>query len=163
LESEEHDVVVMDVNMPQQPGTQVCQTIRSRSSSTPVILMSGSRAESEIIRGFAAGADDYVTKPVSIQQLVMRLNAIHRRSSGSNTVVTPRRLVVGPLVLDMDRFEVTLEDQPLKFTRLEFQLLYCLAANLGHVVSTSRLIDFGWGMDGEGDVSLLKTHFSHIR
>ena len=156
------DIFVLDVNMPQLAGTQICQTIR-KSSTTPVVLMSGNRAESEIINGFAAGADDYVTKPFSVQQLVMRLRAIHRRTSGRIVDVTPRHITIGPLAIDLDSFQVTLEDRPIRLTRLEFRLLYCLAANIGRVVTTSRLIDFGWGLDGEGDVSLLKTHFSHIR
>jgi DNA-binding response OmpR family regulator len=65
--------------------------------------------------------------------------------------------------VDLDSFSLTIEGQPVRLTRLEFRLFYCLAANAGRVVSTSHLIDFGWGLDGEGDVSLLKTHFSHIR
>jgi DNA-binding response OmpR family regulator len=162
LHSDEPDIVLMDVNMPEMAGTQICQTIRS-SSSTPVILMSGVRAESEIIQGFIAGADDYVTKPISVQHLIMRLRAIHRRSSGRSADVTPRHLVIEPLVIDLDSFEVKLENKSIRLTRLEFRLLYCLAANLGRVVATARLIDFGWGLDGDGDVSLLKTHFSHIR
>jgi len=162
LRTELPDIFVLDVNMPQLAGTQICQTIR-KSSTTPVILMSGNRAETEIIKGFAAGADDYVTKPFSVQQLVMRLRAIHRRASGRMVDVTPRHITIGPLAIDLDSFQVTLEERAIRLTRLEFRLLYCLAANIGRVVTTSRLIDFGWGLDGEGDVSLLKTHFSHIR
>jgi DNA-binding response OmpR family regulator len=159
---EDHDIVLLDVHMPEIPGIQVCQTIRT-TSPVPVVLMSGSRGESEMIRGFQAGADDYVTKPFSIQHLALRLQAIHRRIAGRPAEVTPRHLLIEPLEIDLDSFSVEVEGNPIRLTRLEFRLLYCLAANLGHVVATSKLIDFAWGMDGEGDVSLLKTHFSHIR
>ena len=157
-----HDIVLLDVNMPEMPGTEVCQTIRS-TSPVPVVLMSGNKREADVIQGFQVGADDYVTKPVSMQQLIMRLRAIHRRASGQNADVTPRRLVIEPLVIDLDSFSVEIEGKPIRLTRLEFQLLYCLAANAGRIVRAARLIDFAWGLDGEGDVSLLKTHFSHIR
>jgi DNA-binding response OmpR family regulator len=160
--AEDPDIVLLDVGMPKVKGIQVCETIRS-GSTTPIVLISGNRRETDIIQGFAAGADDYVTKPFSVQQLVMRLRAIHRRSSGQAADVTPRHLVLDDLVIDLDSFSVTLDDKPIRLTRLEFRLLYSLAANVGRVVPTSRLIDFAWGLDGEGDASLLKTHFSHIR
>ena len=160
--SEEPDIVLLDVGMPKVPGLQVCQTIRS-GSSTPIVLISGNRRESDIISGFEAGADDYVTKPFSVQHLVMRLRALHRRTSGQTADVTPRHLVLDPLAIDLDSFGVSVSGEPVRLTRLEFRLLYCLAANAGRVVPTARLIDFAWGLDGEGGASLLKTHFSHIR
>jgi DNA-binding response OmpR family regulator len=162
LKVDEPDIVLVDVDMPQLSGTQVCQSIRE-TAQTPVVLISGNRREGEIIQGFAAGADDYIVKPFGVQHLVMRLQAILRRTRARVPEVTPRHLNIAPLVIDLDSFEVTVEEKPIRLTRLEFRLLYCLAANIGRVVSTARLIDFGWGLDGEGDVSLLKTHFSHIR
>jgi DNA-binding response OmpR family regulator len=148
--------------MPNIQGIEVCKAIR-RSSQVPVVLMSGSRREADMIQAFQAGADDFVTKPISIQHLALRLTALSRRAAGQNADVTPRRLVFDRLSIDLDAFSVTVDDNPVRLTRLEFRLLYCLAANLGRVVSSSRLIDFAWGLDGEGDASLLKTHFSHIR
>ena len=159
---EEPDIVLLDVSMPDIAGTQVCQTIRN-SSSTPVILVSGAKRETDIIRGFEMGADDYLTKPFSIRQLVMRLRAIHRRTTGQAASIVPKNLVVEPLLVDLDAFRVEVEGQPLQLTRLEFRLLYCLVANTGRVVQTSRLIDFAWGLEEEADGSLLKTHISHIR
>ncbi|HLG12645.1 MAG TPA: response regulator transcription factor, partial [Dehalococcoidia bacterium] len=143
-------------------GTEVCQTIR-KASTTPVILVSNARREVDIVKGFEAGADDYVTKPFSIQQLVMRLRAIHRRSTGQSSSAMPKRLVVEPIEIDLDSFSLLFDGQPVQLTRLEFHLLYYLTANVGRVAATSRLIDFAWGLDGDGDASLLKTHISHIR
>ena len=159
---EEPDIILLDVGMPSIPGVQVCQTIRT-SSTTPVVLLSGTRRETDIVLGFEAGADDYLTKPFSIQHLVMRLRAIHRRTSGQTADIIPKHLVLEPLVIDLDSFGIELDGRPVQLTRLEFRLLYCMAANCGRVVSTPRLIDFAWGLDGEGDGSLLKTHVSHIR
>lgn len=159
---EEPDIVVLDVQMPGTSGLEACRTIRS-TSSTPIVIISGERREADMIRGLEVGADDYIVKPFSVRHLVMRLRAILRRTTGQAPDVIPKHLVVGPLNMDLDAFSVSLNDRPVQLTRLEFRLLYCLAANAGRVVPTSRLVDFAWGYDGEGDGSFLKTHVSHIR
>jgi two-component system response regulator RegX3 len=162
--AERPDIVLLDVGMADASGIQVCEAIRSRSS-TPVVLLSGTRREADVIQGFDVGADDYVTKPISLQHLVRRLRAIHRRTAGqiATEAPLPKHLSFGPLEIDLDAFVVTAEGRPLRLTQLELRLLYFLAANRDRVVTTSRLIDFAWGMDGEADASLLKTHISHIR
>jgi DNA-binding response OmpR family regulator len=160
--AEEPDLVLLDVKMPGASGYDVCETIR-RTSSTPVVMISSERREADVIRGLEAGADDYITKPLSVRQLVMRLRAIHRRATGRRTDVIPKRIVVECLTMDLDSFSVFMQDKPVQLTRLEFRILYCLAANAGRLVATPRLVDFAWGYDGEGDGSLLKTHISHIR
>jgi|SRR5581483_2524285 len=162
LHHSEPDIALIDVDMPNMSGMEVCESIRS-SSQMPVVLIGPRQQEKEIIRGFTAGADDYVVKPVGVQHLVVRLQAILRRTKTRGTDLSPQRLSIPPLLIDLDSFEATVENKALQLTRLEFRLLHCLAANVGRVVSTARLIDFGWGLDGEGDASLLKTHFSHIR
>jgi DNA-binding response OmpR family regulator len=156
------DIAVLDVAMPTLTGIEVCREIR-RSSATPVVLMGGGRRESEVIEGFEAGADDYVTKPFSVHQLVLRLRAVHRRTAGSNGDVKPHHLLMGPLEMDLDSFTVELAGKPVRLTRLEFLLFYSLAANAGRVVTTQRLIDFAWGLEADSDGAILKTHFSHIR
>jgi two-component system response regulator VicR len=160
--ADDPDLVLLDVAMPESSGIEVCRTI-SNASSTPVVLLSAARREADIVRGLEVGADDYIVKPFSLRQLIMRLRAIHRRASGQKTDVIPKRLVVEPLVMDLDSFCVEVAERPVQLTRLEFRLLYCLAASPGRVVTTARLVDFAWGLDGEGDGSLLKTHISHIR
>ena len=126
-----------------------------------MILLTALNQEEQIVQGFQAGADDYVTKPFSPRQLAMRIRAIWRRApnwrAGADARVARR-----PLVLDAESHDVRLDDRPIQLTPIEFRLLYILAANNGRVVSTSRLVDYAWGYDG-GDISLLKTHVSHIR
>lgn len=160
--SQKPDILLLDAAMPRTSGFDLCEAVRS-TSSTPVILVSGIRRESEIIRGFEVGADDYLTKPFSIRHLILRLKAIHRRVLSQATEVAPRQLTAGPLVIDLDLFLASIDGRPLQLTRLEMNLLYYLAVNLDRVVVTSKLIDFAWGLDGEADSSLLKTHISHIR
>jgi DNA-binding response OmpR family regulator len=159
-QQEHPDIVVLDVNMPQLDGFDVCRQIRD-AGTTPVILLTALNQEEQIVRGFEAGADDYVTKPFSPRQLAMRLRAIWRRSTNGEPE-PERELRLGPLALDAESHEVTLGEQPIHLTPIEFRLLFILAANQGRVVSTARLVEYGWGYDG-GDVSLLKTHVSHLR
>lgn len=155
------DLVVLDVQMPGLGGLEVCQKIR-HTSTTPVILLTGQHQEEQVIQGFRVGADDYVTKPFSPRQLAMRIRAVWRRSAPSGEPDAVRELRVGDLTLDAESHDVRLRDKPIQLTPIEFKLLYILAANTGRVVSTSRMVDYAWGYDG-GDVSLLKTHLSHIR
>ncbi len=159
-QQEHPDIVVLDVNMPQLDGIAVCRQIRD-AGLTPIILLTALNQEEQIIRGFEAGADDYVTKPFSPRQLAMRLRAIWRRSANGEAEPA-RELRLGPLVLDAESHEVLLGERPIHLTPIEFRLLFILAANTGRVVSTARLVEYGWGYDG-GDVSLLKTHVSHLR
>jgi two-component system, OmpR family, alkaline phosphatase synthesis response regulator PhoP len=155
------DLIVSDVIMPRMNGLELCQRVR-QSSTTPVILLTASNSEEEIIKGFELGADDYVTKPFSPRQLAMRIRAVWRRGSAASEPDPVRRLRVGDLNLDVETHEVIYRDEELQLTPIEFKLLYILAANCGRVVTSTRLVDYAWGYDG-GDVSLLKTHISHIR
>ncbi|CAA9578386.1 MAG: hypothetical protein AVDCRST_MAG18-2815 [uncultured Thermomicrobiales bacterium] len=159
-EQDRPDLVILDVNMPQCSGVEVCRRIRE-VGTTPVILLTGRNGEEEIVEGFGAGADDYVTKPFSPRQLALRIRALWRRAA--NGAPEPvRELRVGPLVLDAESHDVRLDDRPIQLTPIEFRLLYILAANSGRVVTTPQLVDYAWGYDG-GDGTLLKTHVSHIR
>ena len=159
-EQDRPDLVILDVNMPHFSGFEVCRRIR-QADTTPVILLTALNQEEQIVQGFQAGADDYVTKPFSPRQLAMRIRAIWRRVANGEPEPV-RELCVGPLVLDAESHDVRLDNRPIQLTPIEFRLLYILAANNGRVVSTSRLVDYAWGYDG-GDVSLLKTHVSHLR
>lgn len=161
LERDEPDLIVSDVSMPRLNGLALCEQIR-RTSSIPIILLTGFNNEEQVIQGFKVGADDYVTKPFSPRQLAMRIRAVLRRGTTSSDPEIARELRVGDLILDMESHEVTFHDRQIQLTPIEFQLLYILAANYDRVVSSSRLVDFAWGYDG-GDISLLKTHISHIR
>jgi DNA-binding response OmpR family regulator len=166
-ELERPHLVVLDVGLPRMDGFEVCRRIR-QSSSTPVILLTGLNSDEHVVRGFRAGADDYVTKPFSPRQLAARIRAIAARSASSAaggylTGPEPaRELRIGSLVIDSDSHEVRLHDKIVRLTRTEFRLLHLLGMNVGRVVSSTRLVEYGWGYDEE-DVSLLKTHISHIR
>jgi DNA-binding response OmpR family regulator len=169
-EADQPSLVVVDVGLPLLNGIEVCRRIRQQST-TPVVLLTGLASDEDVARGFRAGADDYVTKPFSPRQLAARIRAIvarrahHAERTAMGLRATPepaRELRVGDLVVDADSHEVHWQGSAVRLTRTEFRLLHLLALNAGRVVNSARLVEYAWGY-GEDDVSLLKTHISHIR
>jgi DNA-binding response OmpR family regulator len=160
-ETEQPSVVVLDVGLPDVSGYQVCSTIR-KEGTTPVILLTAHNQEDDIVQGFRAGADDYVTKPFSHRQLALRIRAVARRGGQNNQLQPAGELTVGELTLDVEAHQVRRGEGTVQLTPIEFRLLYMLACNAGRVVSSERLVDYVWGPT-EGDKSLLKTHICHIR
>jgi DNA-binding response OmpR family regulator len=155
-------LVVLDVGMPVTGGLELCRIIREKSE-VPILLMSGACTEDDVIKGLQAGADDYVFKPFSIVQLALRIDAIGRRARVSAANDYESALQIADLVINPEYCSVKKAGRDIRLTRMEFRILYCLAANAGRVVVTDKLADFAWQGDGEGDPALLKTHISRIR
>ena len=160
-EREQPDLVVVDVNLPKANGFDVCRKIRE-TSLTPVIMLTGRTDEDHVLEGFSAGADDYVTKPFSHRQLAARIRAVLGRSADRIPAEPAAALTVADLKLDMQSHEVFRGGKAVRLTPLEFKILWILAANQGHVVTSQRIIEYAWGYDG-GEPALLKTHVCHIR
>lgn len=158
FEAEQPDVVVLDICLPEPDGIDVLRQIRAQSE-VPVIMLTGRSDEGAMVQAFNAGADDYITKPFSFRQLMLRLQAVTRRARSQKST---GQLAVGRLTIDRDTWSVLAGDEPVKLTRLEFKILYCLASHFGRVTPTDRLLRFVWRDDG-GDGNVLKTHISHIR
>jgi DNA-binding response OmpR family regulator len=159
--AEQPEVVVLDVGLPRMNGFDVCRSIRE-GSATPVILLTARNDEEQMLKGFRAGADDYITKPFSPRVLEARIQAVWARVSGNPKSELRRELVIGSIVIDCDSHEAYVESQTVRLTPIEYRLLHVLALNSGRGVSNERLVDAAWGF-GAGDISLLKTHISHIR
>ena len=161
-QTERPSLVIADVNLPRMGGLELCRRIRE-TSTVPVILMSGSTGEQDIIRGLEVGADEYVMKPFSVTQLTLRIDAMNRRVKAAATGDFEGNINVGELIVNPEFCSVHRDGREVRLTRMEFRILYCLAANAGRVVVTSRLADFAWQGVAEGDPALLKTHISRIR
>jgi DNA-binding response OmpR family regulator len=153
------DLVLLDVAVPD--GIDTCRRIRG-SSNTPVIIVSGRGDEETIARGFAAGADDYVVKPVSFRLLVMRIRAVLSRTSGSLAPEPRNELRVGDLSLTMAEHTVRHGGLVARLSPLQFRILHLMAINAGRIVTSERLVEYGWGYRG-GDTMLLRGQISHIR
>jgi DNA-binding response OmpR family regulator len=161
-QSDHPDIVLLDVGLPHVGGFDVSRKIRSESD-TPVIMLTGRTEEEYVVRGFLAGADDYVTKPFSHKELGMRIKAVLGRCENPPLPEPAAEIRTRDLALDTESHEVTpTGGKPVHLTPLEFRLLQILALNEGRVVTLARLVEYAWGYDG-GDTSMLKTHLCHIR
>lgn len=155
------DLVILDVNLPDAIGYNLCQDMQSRTNV--FVLMLTSRAdEADKIQGFSKGADDYLTKPFSLGELEVRVGAILKRQRPINTV-EKQRLTFEKLVIDPERREVTLNDQLISLTALEFDLLRFLATHPGRVWRRSELIQEVWDYEYVGDQRVVDVHIGQIR
>jgi len=155
-------MMIVDVGLPLLDGLEVCRRVR-QSSPLPIIIISGATAEDDVIRGLQAGADQYVFKPFSITQLCLRIDALGRRVPANASSDYEGTIQMGDLTINPEFCAVHHNGDDIRLTRMEFRILYCLAANAGKVVVTDKLADFAWQGVGEGDPALLKTHISRIR
>lgn len=160
LERRSHDVVVLDVRLPGASGLETCRQIRARSG-VPIIMASGLGEPEERIAGFAAGADDYVVKPVDPHELAYRIRALLRRFNGS----LHERLVQGPygVTLDARSHEACVDGEPLDLTPKEFQLLEHLLRHRGEVLSSDALSLAIWGYETLGSRNFVEAHVSRLR
>lgn len=159
------DIILLDVNMPDADGLTVCRTVREYVSC-PIIFLTARIEDSDKIAGFAAGGDDYVIKPFSIDELGARVAAHIRRdrrfASGDGNVNNSVRFF-GSLAVDYSAKTVTAGGQPIEFPKKEFEIIELLSVNAGQVFDKERIYERIWGYDAEGDSSVVAEHIRRIR
>lgn len=160
--AERPDVVVLDVMLPDMSGLDVLHRLRQENPGLPVLLLTAKDAVEDRIAGLTAGGDDYVTKPFSIEEVVLRLRALLRRT-GVTTVDSGAQLVVGDLVLDEDSHEVTRAGQPIALTSTEFELLRFMMRNAKRVLSKAQILDRVWSYDFGGRSNIVELYISYLR
>ncbi len=159
------DVVLLDVMLPKISGIDVCRELRSRSD-VPIILVTAKSAEIDTVVGLEMGADDYITKPYRLRELVARIRAVLRRRPAPATDVFPedRDVVkVGDVHVDHQRHEVVIRGQEVQLPLKEFELLAILLENAGRVLTRDLLMDRVWGSDYVGDTKTLDVHIKRLR
>ncbi|MFJ5841911.1 response regulator transcription factor [Streptomyces shenzhenensis] len=159
------DLIVLDVMLPDIDGFEVARRLRERhparsTGHPPVLFLSARDAAEDRISGLRAGGDDYVTKPFHLEELVLRIKAVLRRTSGRQQ---DGRLVVGELELDPDSHQVTRNGQPVQLSPTEFSLLRVLMENAGQVLSRNQLLEQVWHYDFGGDDSIVASYISYLR
>ncbi|MDQ7095687.1 response regulator transcription factor [Desulfosporosinus sp. PR] len=154
-------LLIVDLMMPEIDGWRVCREIRE-TSAIPIIMLTARGEEFDRVLGLELGADDYLVKPFSTKELVARVKALLRRSSGQLHPVTSE-LTAGLLSIDKERHRVTIGDEVINLTPLEFDLLYFLAKNRGRVFSREQLMETVWGYDFYGDARTVDTHVKKLR
>lgn len=152
-----YDIILTDLNMPKMDGIDVCQSLRDKGVTTPILMLTARDTLDDKLDGFAAGSDDYLVKPFALQELKVRLLALVRRARG---VVT--RLSVGDLHVDLDKHQVTRAGQSLKLPPVCWKMLVCLMQNSPNVVSKTRLEEEVWG-DELPSPDSVKVHLFKLR
>lgn len=157
-----YDLIIMDVMMPELDGFSACREIR-RTSQVPVIMLSARGEEYDRIHGFELGVDDYVVKPFSPRELMMRVSAILKRSTAATTPADTDRVVMGDLVVDFTARQVTLRGENISLSPKEYDLLFYMVRNRGIALTREKLISDVWGYDFFGDDRTLDTHIKLLR
>jgi len=154
-------VIVLDLMLPGMNGTELCRRFRrdSVTAKTPIIILTAKASESDKITGLELGADDYVTKPFSVKELMARVNAVLRRANED----TATKYEDDKILIEYDEKRVTCCGAPVKLTRKEFDLLATLAKNADHVATRHKLLDGIWGYDYYGDTRTLDVHIRRLR
>ena len=157
------DLVLLDIMLPGEDGLGILSRIREseRISQVPVIMVTAKTSEIDKVRGLDQGADDYITKPFGVMELVSRVKAMLRRSRAKEA--GHEKLIVGPIVMDCDKRSVTCDGQELELTFKEYELLYALMANKGAVQSREKLINTVWGYDFAGETRTVDMHIKTLR
>ena len=156
------DLVLLDVMMPVMDGWAVCKAIR-QESSTPVIMLTAKGETDDKVTGLKAGADDYVTKPFEMKELLARIEAVLRRSDRGTEETKTRRLTFDRLTIDMDAFELTVDGKKVDTPPKEMELLFYLASSPNRVYTRNQLLDEVWGFDYFGDSRTVDVHVKRLR
>ncbi len=155
------DLMVLDVNLPDVDGFEVCRRLRADRYDVPVVFMTARDDPADLRAGFTRGGDDYVTKPFSLEELILRIEAVLRRSRGA--VVESTRLVSGEIVLDQETYRVWRSGSEVQLSPTEFRLLRYLLLNRDRVVSKPQIVDHVWDYEFGGDPATVETYISYLR
>ena len=157
LRDHDYDAILLDILMPRLDGFQVCAAVR-RNSPVPILFLTALGGEADVLRGYAQGGDDYVTKPFSLAVLLAKTRALIRRGRGGSGVLT-----CGAIALDTGSRACTAGGQPVKLSPREYDLLLCLLRNRGQVLTRAQLLDKVWGIDFEGDDRAVDVRIRSLR
>ena len=160
------DLVLLDVMLPKISGIDVCRQLRKKTQ-VPIIMVTAKGAEIDTVVGLEVGADDYITKPYRLREMVARMRAVLRRVSNESTTTVAdldgNTLIVGEVILDPDQHKVLVRGSEVSMPLKEFELLHLLLANAGRVLPRETLIDRVWGTDYVGDTKTLDVHIKRLR
>jgi two-component system response regulator RegX3 len=162
--AERPSIVLLDLMLPKLSGLDVCRAIRAESQ-VPIVILTAKDSEADKVAGLELGADDYVTKPFSMRELVSRVRAHLRRVEMSTPppAPSPGKLAGGPVEMDPERHEVRVRSEPVSLTPKEFELLELLLTRKGRLLTRQYLIDEVWGPDYVGDTKTLDVHVKRLR
>ncbi len=155
------DLLLLDVNLPDIDGFTICERIRAGGDQTPVIFLTARDELDDLRAGFTGGGDDYITKPFSLEELMLRVQAVLRRGRASAPATS--RLACGDVTLDEDAMRVWRGEHEISLSPTEFRLLRYLLLNRDRVVSRQQILDHVWDYDFAGDPNAVETYISYLR
>jgi len=161
IASSHPDLVVLDIAMPEMDGIEVVQRLRRDGIRTPVLFLTARDAPADRVRGLHLGADDYITKPFSLEELLARIEAVLRRVSDIDR--GRRTITIGDLTVDQDGRDVVRAEQRIEMSRTEFNVLEFLVLNVGRVVSKQQILEHVWQYDFGGESTVVETYISYLR
>ena len=159
--SGQFDLVLLDIMLPRMSGMEVLRRLR-KESQVPVIMLTARDSVVDKVSGLDSGADDYVTKPFAIEELLARIRAALRKKGGAQVPQVPL-LSAGEVILDVERHQVSVRGQPVELTKKEFDLLRCLLENKGRVLTREALLDAVWGFDFVGETNSVDVYIRFLR
>jgi len=165
-EAGDYDLIILDLMLPGMDGLEICRRLRSRGGYTPILMLTSKSSELDRVLGLEMGADDYVTKPFSIRELIARVKAILRRIDtlkSEQQEATPAPIRAGELTIDPEKRHVTVQGKSLDLTAKEFDLLYHFARHPGRVYTRSQLLDQVWGYGHDGYEHTVNSHINRLR
>jgi len=161
-----YDLIILDLMLPQLDGLEVCRRLRAEGSQVPILMLTAKTAEVDRVLGLEIGADDYLTKPFSIHELVARVNALFRRIDAhahGGEPAAPEPVTVGAISIDPASRRVTVDGRAVDLTAKEFDLLLHLARHAGRVYSRAQLLDEVWGYGHDGYEHTVNSHINRLR
>ena len=159
LEREQADLIITDIMMPNMDGYELTELLRQSNYNMPILMVTVKESYTDKHRGFSAGIDDYMVKPIDINEMILRVRALLRRAQIANE----HRLQVGNTLLDWDSLQVYFDNQQLSLPQKEFYLLFTLLSYQGKIFTRQQLLDEIWGMDTESDERTVDVHINRLR
>jgi len=162
---EKPDLILLDIMLPGKDGYEICKELRSEGNQTPIIMLTAKSEEIDKVLGLEFGADDYISKPFGIRELMARIKAVLRRYEFTVEEKENGDLIIKKedLIMNFDRHEVTENGEKIELTFKEFELLGFLAKNQGHVFTRDELLDKVWGIDYAGETRTVDVHIRYLR
>ena len=164
-EKQAFDLIILDLMLPGIDGLEICRRVRGQENYTPIMMLTSKSSELDRVLGLEVGADDYVTKPFSIREFVARVKALFRRveALGGNAEQTTTIQEFGPLRINVEKRDVSIDDRHVDLTAKEFDLLLQFVENPGRVYSRAQLLDLVWGYGHEGYEHTVNSHINRLR
>ena len=159
LDNDYYDLIISDIMMPIMDGYELVRELRESGNNTPVMMITAKDAFDDMRKGFLSGTDDYMIKPINVNEMVLRVQALLRRSQ----MINDRRQIIGSTVMECDSLTVTTEDESMILPQKEFMLLYKMASYPGKIFTRQQLMDEIWGYDSESDTHTVDVHIGRLR